>query len=198
MKQKRMKYNPGVPPDSLEQVQSPEEVKFPEGLEKKLTHSISILQEPTKARMCGINTSIGKRLLDPPLVIQLHVDERNLKASSVPGREPSDHSENENRGMIESEFICLVSLCQADEEFSIGFCKSVKELYARDGSFKTRIAGVLIGQTCRIPSYYSISSKSASLPLFVFHDLAIRLNGIFRLKCTCVNLSTYFFESNPY
>jgi len=159
---------------------------------------ISILQIPTKARMCGINSPLGKRLLDPAPVIQLHFKPKedtpseltnSISATSFPNLpHHKDEKQQQHHHQFEKKFVCICSLCPPDNNKSIGLCKSTKERI-------TKYAGLLVGTTCKMPVQLSITATNIPQPIFVFHDLAIRLNGTFRLKFTCICLTTYVFDN---
>lgn len=157
---------------------------------------ISILQVPTKARMCGINSPLGKRLLDPAPVIQLHFNKdtpseptNSTSATSFPNlpHHKDEKQQSQHHHEFENKYICISSLCPPENNTSIGLCKSTKERI-------TKYAGLLVGTTCKMPVQLSITFTNTPQPIFVFHDLAIRLNGKFRLKFTCICLTTYVFD----
>lgn len=158
---------------------------------------ISILQIPTKARMCGVNSPMGKRLLDPAPVIQLHFNPKyspseptnSVSATSFPNlhHHKDEKQQSKHHHQFANKYVCVSSLCPPENNNSIGLCKSTKERI-------TKYAQLLVGTTCKTPVQLSITSANTPKPIFVFHDLSIRLNGKFRLKFTCICLTTYVFD----
>lgn len=169
-------------------------------------YTIAILQAPTRARMCGINTPLGKRILDPALVVSLNFSTNTLKpaangedssvgssskTATIPAASatPSIPLPNRKESLFNDNIVCTVTLCDPDEKESHSLCKSIKPLYARDGTYAIRMAALLIGQRTKKPTYLSIS-PGVKKHVFVFTDLSIRLSGTFRMKCTVINITT--------
>jgi hypothetical protein len=170
-------------------------------------YTINILQAPTRARMCGINTPLGKRILDPSLVVSLDFRDdshdtggavgvpediaigSSSNTSTLPPSSSSKPSLNKNEVLFKDKVVCTVTLCDPDEMQSHSECKSVKPLYARDGTYAIRSAALLIGQRTKTPAYLSIS-PGVKRHVFVFTDLSIRLSGNFRMKCSVINMTT--------
>ena len=170
-------------------------------------YTIAILQAPTRARMCGINTPLGKRILDPALVVSLNFSSITLKpapngedssvgsssktatAPVTSATTPSMPLPNRKESLFNDNIVCTVTLCDPDEKESHSLCKSIKPLYARDGTYAIRMAALLIGQRTKKPTYLSIA-PGVKKHVFVFTDLSIRLSGTFRMKCTVINMTT--------
>ena len=142
------------------------------------TFRISILQAPTKARMCGLNASLGKRLLDPAPVVQLHLGENfEEKADEFAHFSDLTHFQDQQ----ENKFICLATLCSPQRGPSFGSITRADEK-------TTRAAALLIGSKCQNMRLLSVILKEKPTLTFVFPDLAIRVNGRFRLKFVCAHL----------
>lgn len=160
---------------------------------KDETYKISILQSPSKARMCGINTPLGKRILDPALVVAIDVPQPRQQLPQqqqiIPPVNTREKTDVEIDQELKDEIVCLVSICDKESPASHAISKSVKALYARDGTYNTRMADLLVGQTVKTPQNLSIGGGIRK-HVFVFSDLSVRLSGTFRLKCTCINITT--------
>ena len=181
-----------------------------------LGYSISILQYPTRARMCGVTTPIGKRILDPALVVAINFDtlesegDGDEQGSTGPSRTPSPapqsgtapYLKNMSRAkqasirhrqltaerlVMQDQFVCLVSLCDAESGTPIGYCESSRPNLSSE---KEKYAELLTGKTVTTTQYLTVS-PGVKKHIFVFTDLSVRLNGVFVIKAMCVNLATY-------
>jgi hypothetical protein len=135
---------------------------------------ISVLQEPVQGRMTGLAESSSRRILDPPLVVQLDI-------KSIANMKPSDRQLR----TIASRFVCSAILYHDAEMEQMAFARLV-EGKADDSGFYNN----LLGLSCRNCSYFNTPEESRKT-LFVFPDLAVRTHGYYRLLCVVSDMRRY-------
>ncbi|KAI8805297.1 velvet factor-domain-containing protein [Cladochytrium replicatum] len=131
-------------------------------------YRLSLLQQPKQSRMCGFGEKVDRRPVDPPPIIQLEFTDAQSSFTPAPGLESS-------------YYFLYASLIAPD---------SVDELhFLRDG--KTRsTTGSMVSSLYRLKG---IDGKEGAF--FVFPDLGVRMEGIYRLKFSLyeiVNSEIYF------
>ena len=158
-----------------------------------------ILQEPIHARMTGLGDVLSKRMLDPPLVLQVDID--TTSEVDREGETGKNVIQNMN-SYLSRALICTVALFHhSDDTVNLSLLRIPEKTIqsstmAKDNSHKYLVPNLL--GTCTkscdlIPMQRP--DGTATTPLFVFHDLAIRIQGEFRLKITVVNTSNLHTES---
>lgn len=154
-----------------------------------INYSTSFLQEPKQGRMCGLGPKVSKRMLDPPLVLEIKLDmpqegaESNLGAAgkTCTLRSTGNNGMNvEERNLkLETQIVCVVTLYDAT------ISKPVVFIYSNGD----HPIPVLLGTKVRSPVYMKSIGGDMRL-LFVFSDLAIRIQGEYQLQCQVMNLWT--------
>jgi Velvet factor len=132
-----------------------------------------IRQEPKLARMSGISPSNSKRLLDPPLVIELQFD----------GEYSNDALEQ-----IGNTFACKLNLFDFDTNQN---ADHIIELFKMD-SIQTASLHNLLGNPVTTAKLLSDSDSTSTKKLFfVFPHLSIRLTGRYYLSCSISRLQRF-------
>jgi hypothetical protein len=160
---------------------------LPKNQEEIITgYTVAILQEPVQARMSGLTNTASRRMLDPPLVL-------NVKVKSA----ASKIVEEKDKENLSMDLVCLVELVDgygksqsfASAEYDNHYtCTQNTE---KDAAIdRSKILTLLLGQTARSCSYMNLSENEKSL-LFIFSDLSIRVQGHYRISCTVVHLKRY-------
>jgi Velvet factor len=129
-------------------------------------YKASIRQEPQRGRMCGLGEQVSRRMLDPPLILEI----------SFEGRQPSD-TEMRNLAVSLTCHVSLKSICNDDQSVVMLGKKS--------------LLPTLLGTTSVPAAVLKDVLDSKSKLFFVFHDLGIRLQGEFILECKTVDMARY-------
>jgi len=125
--------------------------------------------------MSGLAASASRRMLEPPLVVQLQA-----RATSPTTKYPTDG----HFRRAASKFICNVVLYHDSEPEQLAFAKVI------DDPDEKGFYNNLLGQTCHNCIYTDTPEEDRKL-LFVFPDLGIRLQGKYRILCCVVNTERY-------
>lgn len=160
-----------------------EVLPFPNKMNLISEYRIITRQEPDRGRMCGLGDSVSRRMLDPPLVLQVvfatPLSKEQLYAKSM-------------------QLLCSVHLLESlapEVEDDAGdtdqiscatlFQTSIKS-HARPQADKSCIP-VLLGTTCINANVLNDLDGTQQM-FFVFCDLAVRLQGHFQLSWTVVDM----------
>lgn len=138
------------------------------------TFSIAIVQEPKLARMSGISPSNSKRLLDPPLVIELKLEGEYSNAALE---------------KIGNTFACKLNLIEADTNQNADHIVELLryDIYLKSNNVKLHN---LLGNpvTTAVLLYDSENNNTPKKLFFVFPHLSVRLTGIYYLSCSISRL----------
>ncbi|KAI8809079.1 velvet factor-domain-containing protein [Cladochytrium replicatum] len=134
-------------------------------------YRLSLLQQPKHSRMCGFGEKVDRRPVDPPPIIQLESIDAKSPYTPAPGLE-------------DSYYFLYASLIAPDSGDELHFL--------RDG--KTRsTTGSMVSSLYRLKG---IDGKDGVF--FVFPDLGVRMDGLYRLKFSLYeifNSEIYFCTS---
>jgi hypothetical protein len=130
-------------------------------------YKATIRQEPQRGRMCGLGEQVSRRMLDPPLILEI----------SFEGRQPSDTEMRNLAGTL----TCHVTLKSVEN--------NDQSVVMLDGK---ALLPTLLGTTSVPAAVLKDVSDSKSKLFFVFHDLGIRLQGQFILECKTVDMARFF------
>ena len=159
-----------------------------------IRYNPKIIQEPCRSRMSGLSSSTSRRMLDPPLVLEVDFEELN------PGRNiPSYLLSN-----LASKLVCQVFLSDIDNNSELlSFASTIFRVFPQltsfhqigsgrsNSAYQDHLFPVLLGETCRGCNF--IESIHERRLLFVFADLCIRLQGSFRIHCLVTDPTTQVF-----
>lgn len=127
-------------------------------------YKATIRQEPQRGRMCGLGEQVSRRMLDPPLILEIAFD----------GKQPTD-TEMQNLAVSLTCHVTLKSVENDDQSVVMLGKKS--------------LLPTLLGSTSVPATVLKDVSDSKSKLFFVFHDLGIRLQGKFILECKTVDMA---------
>lgn len=145
---------------------------------------IILRQEPDRGRMCGLGDSVSRRMLDPPLVLQVIFTNKQLSKDQLYTRS--------------MQLLCSVHLMESmvpeqddtDDTDQISCAtlvqSSIKTAAAKAHHDKSCIP-VLLGTTCINATILNDLDGTPAM-FFVFHDLAVRLQGHFQLSWTVLDM----------
>ncbi|KAJ3323713.1 hypothetical protein HDV06_001443 [Boothiomyces sp. JEL0866] len=131
--------------------------------------SAIIRQQPSRGRMCGLGDTVSRRMLDPPLIIQL------LLPQPAKNYQPF-------------EFICNTTILDAEDGTHNGLICFSKTIGHK--TLSTSIKSVLLGQTVTTGVLLNDMKSNELQIFFVFPELAVRIQGDFKLCCNIGNLNT--------
>ena len=145
--------------------------------------SIVVRQEPTGGRTSGFLDNKNKRLLDPPLIVEVEFDKQNLPSQT-------------RLFSLATSLTCVVSLLSVDfEGRDANAVEPIAEniqIMTSKGSHTYVLAKNLVGQTCRTASFlYDIDGKMDKKLFFVFADLGIRQAGHYQLVVQAMFMPRY-------
>jgi hypothetical protein len=154
-----------------------------------IEYTTKIKQCPIQGRMCGLGEKVSKRMLDPPLVLEVQVAENTFSRPSA-SKNLDQHKimeslspMDEKNIIMESlalQMICVATLYDPYANEDLGFVIPMK------GSKATSL---LLGTTIKSPKYMQSIEGDIRL-LFVLSDLAIRIKGEFQIRCQVINMKT--------
>ena len=152
-------------------------------MELLLDLRILIRQEPTGGRTSGFLDNKNKRLLDPPLIVEVQFNEQNPP------------SQTRLFGLA-SNLVCVVSLLSMDfEGLDANTVEPVAEniqVMTSKGRHTYVLSKNLVGQTCKTASFlYDIDGKMDKKLFFVFADLGIRQQGHYQLVVQPIFMPQY-------
>ncbi|KAI8922669.1 velvet factor-domain-containing protein [Entophlyctis helioformis] len=139
--------------------------------------SIIIRQEPTQGRSIGFAQPKGRRFIDPPLILQL---------VQMDGDKPTKSGLDQ----IEPErFICFASLVSEDGTVDQSVITRTHYDHIHPHPTTDTLAS-LVGTTSATGMRLIDLDRSQGT-FFVFSDLSVRIQGVFRLKCHLVNMDDW-------
>ena len=166
---------------------------------KDVVFDVKILQQPLQARMCGLGQVVSKRMLDPPLILQVDIHSEICKEKTEKIR--NDDDENEDCSTIlsglmrdtkyeqlmislEKLLMCNVVLIDASTLESQPFL-----ILPPSKRHEQKVQTLLLGSTSKTSVYMETPFNKTMRHLFLFTDLAIRIQGDFRLQCFITNMA---------
>lgn len=148
-----------------------------------------IIQEPIRARMAGKTEGAAKRRLEPPLIVQIDVDNGD---PHLAGQERIFELQK-----IASTTLCQVRLISDQSEIDRSYAE-----YLLIGKYKGDIFQILTGGRVQTPELIDFKDYADNQPiihqqrlLFVFPDLSVKTHGYFRLFISVINMERQV-ESN--
>jgi hypothetical protein len=140
---------------------------------------VSIRQEPIRGRMCGLGGNVARRMLDPPLIVQLDFEER---------REFTE-AEVATVALRFLSHVTIQAVC-GDSNSSV---KDAHILITKSSritakNIQSQYLSTLLGQRVVSSVYLEDCNDGKKRFFFVFADLAIRIQGIYTLTCNVVNI----------
>ncbi|ODQ78863.1 hypothetical protein BABINDRAFT_162535 [Babjeviella inositovora NRRL Y-12698] len=145
--------------------------------ESVINYELSVLQQPSRARACGVTTKFtGRRVIDPPPVVKLYG--RDLYSQDA-------ILQNLNVHFLTAEIIHI----DKDGNESVLPSKKNSKKGVSQGHKPSLNSNPLFGSTCS-SLHFSTSSSPLLNAFFVFNDLSVRFDGTFRIKFI-------HFEFNP-
>jgi len=165
-----------------------------------LDYRVVVRQNPIQARMAGLLLSAPKRILEPPLILQLE----------FPFRDPAEPFSQAEISYVETNVVCLITLVfsptNQEGEGQLVCANTVDGTHQRpwkdDDTLSCR--DTLTGRRNCSPIYLRDMEKTKETFFFVYSDLSIRIAGTFHLQITCVDVKTYEafpphrFNTNPF
>ncbi|KAI8898498.1 velvet factor [Globomyces pollinis-pini] len=123
-----------------------------------------IRQQPDIGRMCGVKDVVNRRVLDPPLIIEL---------------KPSNYTEGpfSNRMLPLDSYVLNVSLTSED-------CKESRNDFRAGRHIRHNIIGDTVGNARILLDPEDRKHK----PFFVLPNISIRLTGTYTICCTVINV----------
>ena len=131
---------------------------------KEVDFSVQILQQPEQGRMSGLSATSSKRILDPPLVIRLNI-------KSIANKKPTEWQMRK----VACRFICSIVLYHAESDEHMAFTSAID---SQAGFYNN-----LLGQTVQSCTFFDTPEVDRRT-LFVFPDLAVRVQGSYRMMCS--------------
>lgn len=131
-----------------------------------------IRQHPDRARMSGMGEQVSRRMLDPPLILQLDI---------LPSPTLYNPEQLASLGNI---VMCSVVLYHATES-QIQAVADIPPTPQR--TELSRYVPILLGERVKNARYLD-TNENTKKHFFVFNDLSVRIQGKFRLHCTVFNL----------
>ncbi|KAH6599181.1 hypothetical protein BASA50_003209 [Batrachochytrium salamandrivorans] len=149
---------------------------------------LKLQQQPLRGRMCGFSAVNDRRIIDPPLVLQLVTsDATSVLESGLKSTNPT---------------LCHISLWSSDRRTDCGAVlnprhkgqssKSQEKSSRKNGhtSYEdNQYCQTIIGTTTALPQVL-VDVDGTPGVFFVFHDLSVRVQGSYTLRCQLLELST--------
>jgi hypothetical protein len=128
--------------------------------------------------MCGSGEKADRRPIDPPPIVRLRIsgpDQANTNALVQSVRRPFPPFLSifcsPVHAFLQPYFFCFASLCNPDTE---------EELYLLPGSKTRHLTGTVVSSLYHLRD----PSDNSYAAFFVFPDIGVRVEGLFRFKMT--------------
>ena len=145
----------------------------PNNTDKRPQFSALILQCPIQGRMTGYSEGSVRRMLDPPLVVEL--------------RPVGSLNETQAENLCSSS-ICYVSILHEVQETSVTLLENLDH----SGGDSSKYTLNLSGQSCLSCIHIPIGlQETRKRFIFPFTDLSVRSHGRYRFSCTVINTQTF-------
>ncbi|KAI8320055.1 hypothetical protein GQ54DRAFT_248618, partial [Martensiomyces pterosporus] len=118
-------------------------------------HKLVLRQEPNRSRMCGIGEKADRRPVDPPPIIQLHVNDPTAI--------------NNNRAYLHNPYYFMYATLM-DE-------RGERELNTLSDKKARTMTGSVVASLAHLKDL-----DGSDGAFFVFPDLSVRCEGVYRLK----------------
>jgi hypothetical protein len=137
------------------------------------SYHVKIRQEPTRGRMCGLGDAVSRRMLDPPLILQIDYDSIDNNSSS-------------KLSNLATQLVCHVNIKAANDDTNMSFLALAG---IPDPIPPEQLIRTMLGQSTTAAQMLRDVDGSKKL-FFVFPDLAIRIQGEYRIECHIMNIKT--------
>ncbi|KAI8879559.1 hypothetical protein K501DRAFT_325447 [Backusella circina FSU 941] len=154
----------------------PPPFQFPRPSQSDKKYRLTVVQDPIRARCCGFGEK-DRRPIDPPPIVELIAEDRSGKRIEL---NPADTV----------LFVVQCELYSEDKEVNKTLVYAPWSVSSRDEdpNKKPEFVRSLMGSTVS-NVYHLYNEDNVPGTYFIFHDLSVRTEGVFRLKFVFVNLA---------
>ncbi|KAJ3369560.1 hypothetical protein HDU91_007067 [Kappamyces sp. JEL0680] len=136
----------------------------------EVEYTVHIRQQPSRGRMAGLGDVVSRRMLDPPLIVQIDTTDQHCRETLF----------------SQSDFlICKANLL----EYKNGDHVDTVVLSKTSGNRTARLLPCLIGSRVVKSIVYTDVDNMQRL-FFVFNELSVRLQGKYRIELHVINMNT--------
>ncbi|KAI8892493.1 velvet factor [Globomyces pollinis-pini] len=133
-----------------------------------LDYTVTIRQQPQQGRMCGMKEAVDRRVLDPPLILQLHFNDPNREKSFF------------NRS---NSLLCHLTLFDPERHQNRSITQDLN-------SDKKQYQKIMLGDDPVTAQVLIDPFDHQPHLFFIFSKLSIRFTGKYSICCNVIDLAS--------